>query len=572
MLVKPMTGYLVLALALAGPAAAQTGSQRAAAEAAARSQRFAELLKAAEHNCLSNTTSTQTSSLRGFFSNVLHGLSVAVGFTRQSEEIRGAARDLPARYRMIENDQIRACMNRYTAAFIGFASNAAPAVDDNAAWPEPIDVHLNLIHPADFDPRKFADTVQLNLQSTKGLVISDRLAMQDPRGLAYYAARLRYPKPGETIRGTLVNETRDGYRTNGRPPITALCFDRAPNMPPPSSVRYEDFDCLTGKTCKPSSRSARWLRACPTDSAQANTMPAGPRTLSDSPAAGAAVAGVVRDERPKWVVPSVAAIGDSNPEGVGYTIFTLETHLFRRADISAVELDLDVNGTVVLESGLEPSERPIANDPDHPLSISFALQSLDFAGADLGCDRIGVSLRPIGPDGVRHTPVRATLDYVALRDVLDRRAQLGPGTMRWSAGYVVPRREWRAIAELRSYIYPAADAALRGRAADHASADKQALDALHLVYQGLPVVGVVRPPRTIQPNGTAAFGLAAGLVRPNGQIRFTFSPADEARLAAYLYGLAGQRPDVARVIAAKPFLFQANSASRTIPGVCERRF
>ena len=576
MTVKSLIGRHSLATALAlasaspGLAQAGSGSARAAAEAAARHQQFVDLLAAAERTCLSNTTSTQTSSLRGFFSNVLHRLTVAVGYTQQSEELRGAARDLPPRYRAIENDQIRACMNRYTAAILGFASSNTPPADDNVAWPEPIDVHLNLIHPAGFDSRKFSDTVQFNMQSSKGYVVSDRLAMQDPHGLAYYAARLRYPKPGELMRGTLVTETRDGYRTNDRPPITSLCFDRPPAIPVVQAPRYEEFDCQDGKTCRASSRSARWLRLCPAGSAQADDARAGPRTLSDSPPAGPALSGVVIDHRPKWVVPSVAAIADSNPEGVGYTIFTIETDLFRRPDINAVELDLDVNGTVVLEDGLEPSERPIANDPEHPLSVSFALQTLDCAGADRGCDRIGVSLRPVRSDGTRYPPVRATLDYVALRDVLNRTARLGSGRMTWSAGYVVPQREWRAIAELRSYIYPAADAAARDRAAGHASTDKQLLDALGLTYRNMAVVGVVRPPRTIQPNGTAAFGLAAGLVRPNGQIRFTFSPADEAKLADYLYALAGQRADVAKVIAGKPFLFQANSASRTVPGVCER--
>ena len=158
---------------------------------------------------------------------------------------------------------------------------------------------------------------------------------------------------------------------------------------------------------------------------------------------------------------------------------------------------------------------------------------------------------------------------MALRDVAERRQSLGAEQLTWLASYITPAREWRNIAEVHSYTYSTrAGAGAAQRAAGLAAADKGWIDAANLTYQGQRIVGVVRPPRTIQPNGAAAFGLGAGLVQPNGQVRFTFSDSDARKLAAFMIA---QRttPDARRVIAPAPYIFQAVGGARTAPGVCE---
>lgn len=553
-----------LAIAIASPALAQNPTAGADAALAARRQQMLNLLAAAQTTCLSSQTTTQAVTLSGLVASLVRRVSGAIGFTQQSETIRGAARDLPPQYRLIEDDHIRACMDKYSAAYIGLASNATPVANTSVAWPEPIDVHLNLLAGARTRPAR-SGIIQINVQSTAGTVLTDRLAMQDPRGLAYYDARIRYPAANEVVRGTLVPETSDSYLSSNRPTITSLCFGRSTILPPPQSLRYEEFDCVLGKSCKSAGHAAGWLHVCTNQVAEIDR--GAVRSDADVPAV--IPAGVVSDTRQKWIVPSIASLASGNPQGVGYTIFTLDTGMFRDPAITSVTLDVDVNGMPVLEEGLEPDERPIANDPTAPLSISFALQTLDFVGAQGGCDRIGVALQPQGKAGAIGPPVHLALGYVALRDVLSQKLPVGGKDLVWSAGYVVPDKEWRALSELRSFTFAVADDTARAAAAQAASAGKAALDALYLTYDGASVVGVIRPPRTIQPNGTAAFGLAAGLVQPNGQVRFTFSQADAIALGNGLYAMASSRSDVAQVINDHPFLFQSVGAARTIPGICQ---
>lgn len=150
-----------------------------------------------------------------------------------------------------------------------------------------------------------------------------------------------------------------------------------------------------------------------------------------------------------------------------------------------------------------------------------------------------------------------------------RRQSLGTGQLTWLASYITPVRDWRHIAMVHSYTYAIADGpAGVARAAGLAAADKRWLDGAGLVYDGQPVVGVVRPPRTVQPNGTAAFGLGAGLVQPTGQVRFTFSEGDARKLAAFMIAQRAG-PAARRVIAPERYIFQAVGGSRTAPGVCE---
>jgi hypothetical protein len=75
--------------------------------------------------------------------------------------------------------------------------------------------------------------------------------------------------------------------------------------------------------------------------------------------------------------------------------------------------------------------------------------------------------------------------------------------------------------------------------------------------------------RTVQSDGTAAFGLAAGLIQENGQLRFTFSNSDARKLADFMISKRHTGVEAARIIYSKPYIFQAVGGSHTAPGVCE---
>jgi hypothetical protein len=102
-----------------------------------------------------------------------------------------------------------------------------------------------------------------------------------------------------------------------------------------------------------------------------------------------------------------------------------------------------------------------------------------------------------------------------------------------------------------------------------AQADKRWLDGQRLTYNGQKVVGVIRPPRTVKPDGTAAYGLATGLIQENGQVRFTFSEEDAHKLAAFMIAQRKRGSEAARVIHSERYIFQAVGGSYTVGGVCE---
>ena len=157
--------------------------------------------------------------------------------------------------------------------------------------------------------------------------------------------------------------------------------------------------------------------------------------------------------------------------------------------------------------------------------------------------------------------------YAALRDVEERKVKFANDLLTWRASYITPEREGRYIPIVHSYPYPVDNPMLGSAAASAAEAHKQWLDEQRFSYEGQRIVGVIRPPRTIQTDGSAAFGLAIGLLQPTGQIRFTFPQADARSLSTFMIAQRGHR-DADRVIAPDQYIFQALGGYRTVRGVC----
>ena len=146
---------------------------------------------------------------------------------------------------------------------------------------------------------------------------------------------------------------------------------------------------------------------------------------------------------------------------------------------------------------------------------------------------------------------------------------MGSGKLAWSASYITPKSEWRHIAEVHSYIYSISDPAARDKQVRQAESDKQWIDAQSFVFEGQKVVAVIRPPRTVQPNGTAAFGIGTGLVQENGQIRFTFAEGYARKLAAFMIAQRKGNARAREVIHSEPYIFQGVSGAYTVKGVCD---
>ncbi|MBL8773481.1 MAG: hypothetical protein JNK30_19000 [Phenylobacterium sp.] len=551
---------LAMVVALSAPLAfAQPApGARQGARVDETAMRLARQVDQAERACLSSTTTTQRTSITGRLQALTDGFLNALGFERKVEAIRGAARTMPAELARIENDAIRTCMTRYLGPAFAATQAAYQAADTTAPYPQPIDLQIRLQRRHSTDPARFSHNVRLLLQpSGRRSPVNVTLAPQDPGGLPYYQYPIAYPDAQAALRGTIVAERKEDAALSSSPPVrTDICLQR-PAAYPPQRREYEVLECVEGGQCQRARDSTGWLQVC---RPVAEAAPARVWRAAWQPPEG---------PRQRWVAPSVQSLSTRESEGVGYTIFSLTTDAFRRPDVVAVEVEVTANGVPVEEEGLAPQLRPVANQPDEPFGYSFAVQMLGFTGAYAGCDLVEVGLTAVLADGRREPQRRARMSYVALRDVPTRREALGGDELAWTASYITPAREWRHITEVQSYIYDTRNAAAAERARERAAADKQWLDGAGFTYQGQRIVGVVRPPRTIQPNGSAAFGLAVGLIQPNGQVRFTFSEGETRRMMAHMASLR-QTPRARQVIHAEPFLFQARGGARTAPGVCER--
>ena len=452
-----------------------------------------------------------------------------------------------------------------TAAYFGL--RATPAIQASAtggarpavAVPNPVQLRFSYRRASE-GAVSLDDTLRVNLQTARHIVDGERLAQQ-PAG--YYSYNTAYPGSDEKVYGTLIREIRESSLA-AAPAPARFCLKR-PAPLPQDQEQYVHLDCAESGSCTLHFPSPKWLETCPPDAVKTSAV--GFSLISPVHAAP--------NER-RWSVPSASTLAAHKEQlsGVGYTLFSIETDALRDPAVIGVEIDIRVNGVPIYEDGVAPALRPAANDPSKPFTHTFALESLDFVGAQAGCEAIVLTLRPRLAGGqAGGEPLRATLPYVALRDAPRESMPFGKGTLTWSARYVVPPDEWSHEAFITSVTYAmgggdtaAADARNRVEAL------KQAFDALHLSYRQRPMVGVIRPPLTLNGN-VLAYGLTAGVVQPSGQVRFTFSNAEAEAIAQELLSARTALPAAQRVINRDKYVYKAagnpqRQSTPTPPGVC----
>lgn len=541
-------------LAFATPAHALTDQQAYALALKVKN----DATNVAYQRCLASTEEVRQ---RGFTFNIaalIEALTGGLSLNERKRVARGAF-DLPATVRVTADAHVRACVTNLAPQIEQQLLRSSQAVPPPAraanALPNVIDLRFTYRRSASLDRRRFGDTVRLNLQEG-GAVVSENLAPQSAQDGRPFFHHVYYPYPSARVTGVVAPSPLDSRLTADQTPSARFCLER-PTPLPRQRVEYDDFECVEGGACKPSSRSTGWLRQCRAPSAWLRELsPFTPAHAQPAP-------------RRRWVTPSLDTLAARAPDGVGWSYFKLRTDSFRWPEVRAVEVGLAVNGVAVEEDGLTPAERPAPNDPSAPFDYLFALQTLDFQGREGGCDRVSVTLTPRLADGTRGRRLSFDLMYAALRDQPPRTEQAGDARLQWSATVIRPVREWRHWAIVHSYAFAYRDEASRDQAVQRAEADRRWLDQAGLVYQGAPVRGVVRPPMTVR-NGRAAYGLAVGLAQPTGQIRFTFSEGEARQLGDWLVAHRAGSPAAAQVIDPQRYTYQAPSGAVTPPGVCDR--
>jgi hypothetical protein len=439
----------------------------------------------------------------------------------------------------------------------GLAAGSAKPAAPGPELPNPVQLRFSY-KPVAEAKVALDETLRVNLQTKRRVVDGERLAMQ-PGG--YYSHNTAYPAEDDRILGTLVREIRES--SLGAPPGPARFCLKRPAVLEPSTDQHVHLDCNESNSCKLHFPSPKWLEPCPVEVSKA------PLGFSLLPMAHAS------DTVRRWSVPSAKTLEvyKDRMKGVGYTLVQIETDALRDAAIIGVEVDVRVNGVPILEDGLAPALRPLPNDPGKPFRHSFALQSLDFEGAQAGCEAIVLTLRPLLSGGKRGEPLSALLPYVALRDAPGKQQPFGKGSLNWSAKYMVPDAEWSHEAFITSVSYSTAGgAAAAERARERAVALKKEFDRLGLTHDGRPLVAVIRPPLTLT-GQRLAYGLTTGVVQSSGQVRFTFSPQDAHALGDTLLSARSTNPAARRVIDREKYIYKvAGTRERqetpTPAGVC----
>ena len=551
----PMFAALGAVLLLAVAAAVYFGINR---PPSGEMGRLEALVDAAKDACASNTSIKSGAKVSTGLDLLLDKVRGDGGIAAYRDKHVGANTALPPELQLPENDQVRDCMKRYMPGIFKALGIDVPVADTGPGVPNPLQLRFSYEQPTnpkvEIDPSLLRVDLQVNRR-----IFSDNAGRQEG---GYYSYNVAYPDEGSQIDGSVIRALRHSGLTE-TPAASLLCLRRPkPLLPFPD--QYVHIDCAESAVCKLHAPSPKWLEACAPEVRKTSR---GFSLISEAVAAEA-----VR----RWAVPSAQTLARHKDQlsGVGYTIFTIETDAFRDPQVIGVEVDIRANGTPILEDGLAPELRPVATDASRPFKYEFALESLDFEGAQAGCEAVQVSLRPRLASGSKTSEaMRATLAYVALRDKEPESVAFGKGTLRWSAHYVVPAAEWSHEAFITSVSYATTDGeAAAARARERSVVLKQAFDRLGVTFQGRPVVGVIRPPLTLS-GTTLAYGLAAGVVQPTGQVRFTFSAADASAIGDRLLVARAAAGAAQGIIERQKYIYRAagnaeRRATPTPPGVC----
>lgn len=511
--------------------------------------RLAKLVEAANTACVSQSSSESSTKAATELALLLDKVKGEGGISAYRSKHIGADRALPPELQLPENAQIRACMERYMPGIFEVLGVKVAA----EKLPQPLELRFSYQDAVAAGGVALEPTLRVSLATGPHIVNGKRLARQDA---GYFSQEAPYPAANEPIVGVLTRDITHSTQAALASPAR-FCL-RRPSPLPSFNDGYLHLDCEANAGCRLHVPSPRWLEpyACPDDT---------PRKVSAGGFGLIAAAHAAGAQR-RWAVPSVETLiaHQDTMKGVGYTLFTIETDALREPGTIGVEVDVRVNGTPVLEDGLEAALRPVPHDPTRPLRHRFALQSLNFEGAQGGCEAIELTLHPRRAGGARGEPVGAVLSYVALRDAPAQTLRLGSGSLNWSARYVVPADEWSHEAFITSVPYSTAGGAAAAAAArQKAEALKRAFDLLGIRHQGQPVVAVIRPPLTLS-GKMLAYGLTAGVVQPGGQVRFTFSPAQADAIGDLLLASRASLPAARPVISPAKYIYR-------VAGTRERR-
>jgi hypothetical protein len=282
---------------------------------------------------------------------------------------------------------------------------------------------------------------------------------------------------------------------------TSICFTTNTKLPTNSPPFKVLMRCAEGGKCSLDSNDGGW--AAETECSDKHTQIS--RSFSLVPALLAE--SLDRRATQGWTVPSLATLKQmTDSRRAGYTEFSIKANPVPGLEAAdRFRYEIIANGTSLSVDGWPPEDMLKEFNASKGLDFSFGMENLSFSGADRGCESIGVVLEfRKGSQLVKK--VHLQRQYAALRDAVPEVQSLGGVTFTWTGTYVKPKNEDRA----EVFVITTSDA-------NKALQVKSRIDGAKLSYQGMSVVGVIRPPLN-QKN----LGIVVGIVQPSGQVKFTF--------------------------------------------------
>ena len=283
---------------------------------------------------------------------------------------------------------------------------------------------------------------------------------------------------------------------------TNICFTTNPKLPtnnPPFKVAMR---CAEGGMCTlDPDNDGGW--AVEVDCTDKHTRAAASFSLVP-----AAMAESMDSKAPGWTVPSLTTLQQmKDSKRAGYTEFSIKANSLPGLEAAdRFRYEIIANGAPLSVDGWPPEDMLKQFSASQGLDFSFGMENLSFSGADKGCENIDVVLEfRKGSQPIK--TIRLSRQYAALRDAVTEVQSVNGQTFTWSGTYIKPKNEDRS-----EVFVTTTDAA-------GAVQSKSRISAASLSYQGMPVIGVIRPPLDAK-----NYGIVVGLVQPSGQVKFTFDP------------------------------------------------
>jgi hypothetical protein len=377
----------------------------------------------------------------------------------------------------------------------------------------------------------------LDFQQSLPQWLENEIGMVDPNQhypFSHYSENVFWPGSGNRpIIATAARLVRQSASVDDAPGDMKFCITRNP-APPPDHTPFEiHMRCVEGGQCVLDQGDYNWAVSadCSNKSSQGHSF----FSLTTE------VHAQTREEhvkKPGWSVPSLMTLRQmTDRQRAGYTEFTIKSSpIPGTQNANLLRYTIFANGLPLYIDGRPPEDMYARFDASAGLDFSFGLENLSFSGADQGCENIDAQLEFLS-GGQLIKQVRLSRRYAALRDAATEQVASSDGMkFDWAGRYVKPKNEDRA----EVFVISTSDI-------NEASRAKASIGKAHLSYDGMEVVGVMRPPLD-----KPIYGVVIGLRQPTGQVKFTFDVGYANKVLAWAKNIQSAKSSAFRYV---PFIY-----------------